>query len=365
MMKTSFVIFCMLISTTALANTGGNIGVLDDRTYGSLQDPTYSSIAQFRTKDSICTSGFIAPNLVLTNRHCVSSCTTPGVCSVKFWNGHNYVETPTTKIVEIGNGPGNMTSNGSDWAILQTADANTNFKNVAAKTSVGPVNRGGYGDLRVIEDSEVDTLKAIFIETAEKYNAECKAQESRGDNDFESCVFKHFNDELKKRGYKPVLGDYNNFKVQRCNINGDRPNSPKMVSTSCDSAGGDSGAPLLRGNSIVGLNNSGPHSFFTNNETNGASAVKTENFYSAAQNAIVRFGRNNSNPTQPHNNHNNNNNNAGGNTAPGHNPAPTPGGNNTTPPTNPPATEPPATGITDPNQIQQILTQEIMQFECD
>jgi hypothetical protein len=376
MMKTSFVIFCMLITTTAVASTGGNIGILDDRTYGSLQDPTYSSIAQFRTKNSVCTSGFIAPNLVLTNRHCVSPCTTPGACSVKFWNGHNYVETPTTKIVKIGSGTGNYTLDGSDWAILQTADPNPNFKNVAAKTNVGPVNRGGFGGLRVIKDSEVDALKAIFIETSEKYKAECQAQEQRGETDFESCVFEYFNEELKKHGYKPVLGDSNNFKVQRCNINGDRPNSNKMVRTSCDSAGGDSGAPLLRGNYIVGLNNSGPHSFFKDNEAEGATALKTENFYSDAQSAIARFGHNNPSPTPAPNNNNHNNNNAGGNSHNTPPPAPAPGGNTTPPPTlggnntpapNPPAAtpEPPTTAITDPAKIQQILNQEIMQFECD
>ena len=425
MMKTSFVIFCMLIATTAVASTGGNIGILDDRTYGSLQDSTYSSIARFKANGAVCTSGFIAPNIVLTNKHCVSACGTPGACTVNFWNGHEYVDTAITKIIAIGSGSGNNTTNGGDWAILQSADSNPNFKSVAAKTTTGPVNRGGFGGMRVIENSEVDALKAIFIETTERYRAECEAKERRRETDFYSCVFKHFNDELKKRGYKPVLGDSANFKIQRCNITGDLSGARKMVATDCDSAGGDSGAPLLRGNSVVALNNSGPHTFFMNNENKGANAVKTENFYSAAQSAIARFGHSTPSPTPPHNNnnnnnnhnnnnnnnnnnnhnnnnnnnHNNNNNNhAGGNNHPmlnipgvntilpsipggnitlppisGGNTTPTtPGNNNNTPAPNPPATEPPATspeppatGITDPNQIQQILNQEIMQFECD
>lgn len=390
MMKPCFIIFCATLTSTALAGAGGNIGVLDDRRYGSLQDPLYSSIGRFTTQSgNACTAGFISENLVLTNRHCATLCTSTNKCSIRFWNGNKYVNTAVVTIVAIGE-PG-TTLDGRDWAILRTNDPNPNFKNLAQKSTTGPVNRGGYGGLRVIKDEEVQPLKALFKQTYDRYyEQECKTKE-----DPYSCLWQHFNDAAKAAGFEPLLGDSANFKVQQCNITGQHPRSNKMVTTDCDSAGGDSGAPLLRGNFIVGLNNSGPHSFFTDNESIGGNAVKTENFYTIAKSLMTINGRlPSSDNNSSHNNHlaqppkpttNQNNNHVQppqpssntGNTNPvnTNNPAPntptppSPPNTISTPPAEPVGTTPPPVDnpgiITDPEQIRRMLNQEIMNMECD
>lgn len=386
-MKISFIILCTLFTSTAFAGAGGNIGVLDDRTYGSLSDPTYSAIAQFIIKGSgICTAGFIAPNLVITNRHCVAECDPATSCQVKFWNGTKYVKTETTSVAAIGK-PG-QTFDGQDWAILTTREPNPNFKNVASKSTTGTISRGGFGCLRVIKDSEVQPLKQLFMQTYERYyDGACKTQQ-----DQLGCVWKYFNDAVKNAGFEPLLNDADKFKVQTCHIKGNHPRSSLMLATDCDSAGGDSGAPLLRGDTIVGLNNSGPHMFFSGDESIGSNAVKNENFYTNAKTLISTNGHipgnGGGNPNTPANMTPNSNIHNGqppkpatgnGSNAPApqpnkpvNNPNPTPNepvANNPEPPT-PPASEPPSdnpggNAITDPAQIRKLLNDEIMQLECD
>lgn len=303
MIKTSFIILCTMLTTTTWASVGGNIGILDDRTYGSLEEPIYSAVAQFKSRHGkraiVCTAGFISQNLVLTNRHCASDCDPVSACTIRFWNGKKYVETPINKIVSIGRGSAAL--DGNDWAIVRTNDPNPHFKSVAQKTTAGQVDRGGFGSMRVIKDNEVDALKQIFIECTEKYEAECKAKENAKETDFYSCIFIRFDDEIQKRGFKSVVNDANNFKIQKCSITSNHPQSSNMVATTCDSAGGDSGAPLLRGGVIVALNNSGPHTFFASSESVGATAVKTENFYSYVADAISNFGYVPSKPTNGNN----------------------------------------------------------------
>ncbi len=376
-MRINFGILCTLLTSSAFAGAGGNIGILDDRTYGSLRDPMYSSIAQFKTKaGGVCTAGFIAPNLIITNRHCAAECNPATSCHIEFWNGTRYVKTEITRIAAIGK-PG-QTFDGQDWAILTTNESNPNFKNVASKSTTGPINRGGFGCLRVIKDSEVQPLKQLFMQTYDRYyEHECKTQQ-----DQLGCVWKYFNDAVKNAGFEPLLNDTSKFKVQTCNIKGTHPKSSLMLTTDCDSSGGDSGAPLLRGDTIVGLNNSGPHMFFSQDESVGGNAVKNENFYTSAKNLIDTIGHTptlggntpntpvtlvtnpNGHPTKP-------------NTGPIPNKPvqPTPPTQQPNPPA-PPAAEPVTTTppssdipsgnvITDPEQIRQLLNEEIMQLECD
>lgn len=59
-----------------------------------------------------------------------------------------------------------------------------------------------------------------------------------------------------------------------------------MLRTNCDSSGGDSGAPLIRGKEIVGLNNSDPQNIFNQNDNNGAGVLNTNNFYTWAKKYI-------------------------------------------------------------------------------
>lgn len=384
MMKPCFTIFYAMLTTTALASNGGNIGVQDDRKYGSLQNPMYSSIGRFTLQGGgTCTAGFISENLILTNRHCAIFCEPTSKCSVRFWNGNTYVDTGIVTIAAIGKT--DKALDGQDWAILRTNDKNPNFKSIAQKSTIGAVNRGGFGTLRIIKDEEVQPLKELFLQTYNRYYS----QECANKKEPLSCVWRYFNDAAKAAGFKPLLDDDANFKVQQCNITKQHPRSNKMMSTDCDSSGGDSGAPLLRGNFIVGLNNSGPHNFFTGDESIGSNAIKTENFYTIAKNLMAINGQlpssggNVSNhnqpgqPPKPTTNQNNNHtqpprpNSGTGNTNPVSNKPTPPSEPNpaTQPPTDPIGTTPPPvedpTPITDPEEIRRILNEEIMTMECD
>lgn len=362
-MKKVYLLFCLLITTDVFASYGGNIGISDDRTYGSMEDPLYSAVAKFISSKGGCTAGFIDKNLVITNRHCAILCQrNDKPCYIKFWNGREYVQTSATTIML----PREHTNlDGNDWAIMRTDDINPNFKKLAQKSTTGQISRGGFGGMRVIKDSELPTLKEIYIQTERKYRTECQQNKESAYSD---CIFKHFNEAVKDNNMQPIMGDQEKFKVQTCNITGDKMGHPRMVQTDCDSSGGDSGAPLIRGNTIVGLNNSGPHTFIQDNESNGANAVKNENFYTYAQKKIQKTSNNSGNSggqhtnnnsnnnTTPNNNNSNSNNNSNnnGNT-----------GNNNTGTTNNNANNNNNNVITDQEQIRKIIEQEIMNLECD
>lgn len=274
--------FALILATicgNAFASAAGNIGTHDNRRYGSLEEPEYSAICHMYAggNKSHCTCGFIDKHLVITNSHCVPKCIEKG-CSAKFWNGKSYVTTDLKLIMYHKN---YETLAGNDWAFFLASDANPNTKKVATSTTIGQVSRGGYGTLRIIPDHEIPTLRPIVSNMYEMHWQECKQQNS--DNAI-SCIMRYINAEVERAGLKRLTGDGNNFKVQTCNITKNplvlgEETYPNMVDTDCDSGGGDSGAPLFRGNTMVALNNSGPSRIFQNNDSNGANAVKTQNFY--------------------------------------------------------------------------------------
>ncbi len=286
-MKLFVSLFLMLITTSVFAGLGGYIGEYDNRSYGSLKMSQYSAVAQLKAmnKDgwSGCTGTFVDKNLILTNTHCALPCVNEGRdCIAEFWDGKQYVTTKTTPIML---NEGFQTYAGNDWALMMAYDGNPNVKNVSSTTSLGGVERGGYGTLRVIGKDELPIIRKIVEEVSNKYGEKCSKE-----RDWFECWYSYIEEGVKKAGLKPLNNDDKNFKIQKCNITrnvfvDEGVTYANMVSTDCDSAGGDSGASLFRGNIIVGLNNSGGHGLFFTDKPgeqevfSGGRAVKNQNFY--------------------------------------------------------------------------------------
>ena len=294
MIRTLFIILSVLYTANVFGGYGGYIGQTDNRRYGSLSDPEFYGIAKLSIDGGRCTGGFISKNLVLTNNHCAVSCAQGKQCSAEFWNGSAY-EKSNLRIAAYYKEY--KTLNGKDWAILISDKDNNFYRQILPKSTSGQVLRGGFGTLRIIKDNEIPYLKSLYLMVSKKYRQQCEEKSKTANENFVECINKIVNAELKKAGRKPLFGDRDNFKIQTCSVLGNHPKSNKMIKTDCDSAGGDSGAPLLRNGKIVGLNNSGAQYVFGNADAN-ANAVKTENFYDYAQTYIKKYS-NLASPQQP------------------------------------------------------------------
>ena len=299
MIKPMFVILLSLCTANVFAGAAGNIGQHDDRRYGSLSDPEYRGVVKFiASRGNMvqrCTGGFVSKNLIITNSHCAELCKNHN-CLAEFWNGSGYEKASLTIVAYY---PNYQNLNGTDWAIMLSDKESNFYRPIAPNSTPGQIHRGGFGTLRIIEDSEIPYLKDLMA-NVRRERQDCK--------DDMSCIIKAVNAELEKNGRKKLTGDSDNFKVQKCKILRNYGQTQKMIKTDCDSAGGDSGAPLLRGDQIVGLNNSGHQEVFRDDENDGAVGVKTENFYDYAKKAIAKYqnvsggnssNSNNSTPATP------------------------------------------------------------------
>ena len=334
MMKPLLMFLLFLYTVNAFAGYGGYIGTHDNRRYGSLSEPEYNSVVKLTVGGGRCTGGFVSKNAILTNSHCAVLC--KNGCVAEFWNG-SALETSNAKIAAYVEK--HETLNGKDWAILLSDKESNFYKSVSPTTTPGQVLRGGFGALRIIEDNEIPFLQNLYSQVYKDPETirECK---TKGKMDV-SCVNKRVDKKLKQIGKQPLFKDADNFKVQNCNIIGDKEGTDgKMVQTNCDSAGGDSGAPLLRGNQIVAINNSGQQMVFGNTDKN-ANAVKTQNFYPY----LLVYQHVNNSALTTHISENRN--------------------NNTLKPNN--NTEP--TVVSSQNNeeqiIQQFLQQRLQEFDCD
>lgn len=356
-MKHGLIFIMALYTANVFAGYGGYVGQYDNRSYGNLSDSEYSGIVKLTTDSGgRCTGGFISKNLIITNDHCALKC--KNRCTAEFWNGSGYEKSNVKAVVyytQYG------VQDGTDWAILLSDKDSKFYKSIMPQTTSGQVLRGGYGTLRIIEDSEIPYLQNLYSEAVQKYNRECKTLEQSKKTSFFECVNHKVEQQLKNSGKKPLFGDVDNFKVQKCNILRTIPGSANMVETDCDSSGGDSGAPLLRSAQIVGLNNSGLQSVFGNGSVN-ANALKTENFYTQAQSAIAKYSVDNTSGNGNTNNNNTVNNNTANNNGNNNN---TNNANNQT--NNNIVNNNPNNGSNNNSdqQLQLLLEQRLQDLDCD
>jgi len=344
-----------LWTTNVFAGLGGYIGTADNRSYGRLSDSEYRGVVKLSIGNGRCTGGFISKNLIITNDHCALHCIGNQKCTAEYWNGSGY---ETSNVRAVLYYKGHQTFNGTDWAIL-LSDKNSNFyKSVSPTTTPGQVSRGGYGVLRVIEDDEVPMLKAVYKEVMIQMKQKCADEVKKTKKSFVECINREVDKRLEQSGQKPLFKDSDNFKVQQCNILGDYDSNSKIARTDCDSSGGDSGAPLLRNNQIMGLNSGGNQNLFGDSDVN-AIGIKTENFYDYAKQQIQKYQNMNtykinslSSETDGRINTNKNTNNITD--------------DNVYDATSQKQTEPVELNPDDENyKIEQILQQRLQDFDCD
>jgi len=281
MKKYLFMILLSLYTANTFAGPSGYIGTYDNRRYASLSDPEYRGIVRImRSNNSLCTGIFISKNLILTNSHCATACLSS--CNAEFSDGTDY-KTSNIKTV-LYSDKANI-YNGDDWGLLSSDQESKVYRNISQTTTKGPILRGGYGIMRVIENDEIPFLRELYNQTKEEHREACQKR-YKDPISFLGCINAHLEDKLKQMGKKPLFQDQNNFKVQECNILGDHSKSNKNVITDCDSSGGDSGAPFLRNDQIVGLNLGGEQTLFGNTKEN-AFGLKTENFYLPVQAYVI------------------------------------------------------------------------------
>jgi hypothetical protein len=365
-MKPIFVILLSVYTTNVFAGYGGNVGRYDNRQYGSLSDLTYRGVVKLTIGNGgRCTGTFVSKNLILTNSHCAVGCTNGG-CRAEYWNGGANDELETSRLTVVAVNKKYNTFDGTDWAVLKSDKESNFYKPISPKTTTGPINRGGFGCMRIIKDGEIPFLRSTYAETQRAFNKECKKEAKGDDSKYVSCINKHVNKALKDMGREPLFEDSGNFKIQNCNITGTLNGYPKMVETDCDSSGGDSGCPYLRGGQLVALNNSGPQNIFNDNELDGSNGLKTENFYDTVKDLTVKHQVSSALAQSPNQNSQQQpvNTNSGTNTLPSNNAIAqnqnTNNNNNTMPSNSEPG------GETENEQsIEQLLLQRLQDFDCD
>ena len=155
-------------TTNVFADTG-SIGQIDNREYGDLSEQKYRGVAKLTLGSQYsgslstgeCTGVFIAKNLILTNAHCAVRC--DNFCVASFYNGE---EMDSVKLSTLTY-PSNYEDTGEDWAVLQTGTDISIDIPIAEKSSTGPINYGGFGSLRIINDDEIHELKRLYTEDSE------------------------------------------------------------------------------------------------------------------------------------------------------------------------------------------------------
>ena len=167
MIKPLFMILLSLYTmytTNGYASKAGSIGQIDNREYGDLSEQKYRGVAKLTLGSQYsgllstgeCTGVFIAKNLILTNAHCAVRC--DNFCVASFYNGE---EMDSVKLSTLTY-PSNYEDTGEDWSVLQTGTDISIDIPIAEKSSTGPINYGGFGSLRIINDDEIHELKRLY-----------------------------------------------------------------------------------------------------------------------------------------------------------------------------------------------------------
>lgn len=385
MIKPSIAILLALYTSNAMASFGGHIvGNHDDRVYASVSNPEYRGLVRLTAnRGGVCSGTFVSKNLILTNSHCAVAC--KNGCSAYFYNESGN-EKSNLKVVAYY--PNYDIFNGTDWALMLSDKDSSFHRSITPQTTTGPILSGGYGMMRILKDEEIPTLKQLYAQTKQEFKEKCLRESKNNSNAWIGCINKHFETKVQERGIEPIFRDSGNFKVQNCKILGTMQGHDKMIYTDCDAAAGNSGGPYLRGGQIVGLNNCGFNDIF-DEKSAGAGGLKTENFYNSVQKYVKKYSgtaafdnnnttnntNNQNNQTNLHthpvsnpnnqtnntNNTNNNNSSSNQNNQNQNNQNQNQNNNNTN---NNQNNETPDV-IDDPQKIEQILEQRIMDFDCD
>ena len=266
----SFLVLSMLCHSVFAAT-----GQVDDRVYVNWSDPEYHKVVVFIQPNGYCTGQYVAPNIILTARHCI----TPDNIDrygIELYDGR------ATLVSLLSYGSGQIFRSDGDWAFLLVSDpkfySNTYF-NVARKaTPKMTINNTGFGALRILSNAELAQLRQIFSSQRNKMAAESN---TNADAIQFSQIFKLVEDDIANLGIPSIMETGNVLKTHfNCKFTG---LSQGNLWSTCDIYSGNSGGPYYMGETLYGTCSGAVHRF---DDKDKSAAIPSQSFYEKLQQII-------------------------------------------------------------------------------
>lgn len=287
-----------LLAVIFLLCTGGAYaaaGKHDDRQYVDWSQPPYNKIVYSFTHGATCTGQYVAKDIILTARHCITK-------NAQFDNfekkGLRYVflnnkyDIFSARVERYG-----RTYEKDDWALLRVIEpdyfSNEYFElsnpndvpwTVRNKNNYINVMNAGFGYMRILSDKEIKQLRQIFKNIVGKHyddaNFNATAQKAR--------------EEIKKQGIAPLedLDAEAPAKIYRLKASRNclMSSVPVYYVDNCDIFSGNSGGPFFMNNQLFGIVSNSTNSF---HREDYAEAIPTKQFFDALQEMVGQSGKEN------------------------------------------------------------------------
>ena len=266
----SFLVLSMLCHSVFAAT-----GQVDDRVYVNWSDPEYHKVVVFIQPNGYCTGQYVAPNIILTARHCITPDNIDSY-GIELYDGR------ATLVSLLSYGSGQMFRSDGDWALLLVSDPkfySDTYFNVARKaTPKMTINNTGFGALRILSNAELAQLRQIFSSQRNKMAAESN---TNADMIQFSQIFKLVEDDIANLGIPSIMETGNVLKTHfNCEFIG--LSQGNMWST-CDIYSGNSGGPYYMGNTLYGTCSGAVHRFDGKDKS---AAIPSQSFYEKLQRII-------------------------------------------------------------------------------
>ena len=249
----------MIIPTFCWADL---VGSVDGRRYVTEEEkglPPYNKIVRIQTDSGYSTGTIIAPNVILTCKHCVSSAGKNGSVNVYMPNGLDKIGTVWYYPDE------NLITNDYALVVLEDSDAGP-FLNVSdVSVPDDNVMRIGYDFLKVLDKNEIPVVKKAFADAIGKYKKISNENIDDAIDSIEENLQKHSCKSGNSVGcvkcsnqISCIFNDGENMKVQNsCSATRIQPidTGGTMLLTDCAGSPGGSGSPLIdsRHENIIGI----------------------------------------------------------------------------------------------------------------
>lgn len=329
MRKIFIFLFAVVIGMPAYAG----VGRADNREYVDWSQPPYNKIVYFEhffyagentwSGPGTCTAQYVAPDIILTARHCITS--------DDAFDNYKLLEN-NEDIYKITRYDGKATfvklekygydTVSADWALFRITDSNlfsNDYFDVAPQTEYTTIDNAGFGYMRILSDDDIKKLRKIISKrqiekdtnellAADDINVENKILKHMELNGFkklstnkklERLAFGSLKTKLEKEGISPLSDIDQSTKMYRLKAHrGCRFvkqslnqtilkhldiawNLDSVAESTCDTFQGNSGGAYFMNNTLFGICSWGNSTF--NNTFDRDHATKTELFYDALQ----------------------------------------------------------------------------------
>ncbi len=321
-MKKLFITALCLISNACFAY----IGSIDKREYVDWSSPVYNKIVAFFTSGGgQCTAQYVAPDIILTARHCVTNESTFDNFE-KIGNKYEILTHDGRRTQVTLEGYGQSTFKFSsrpkeDWALLRVTDPSfysTEFFDVAKKTIPTKVENTGFGFLRILSDTEIQEIKKLYTESCRESVIE--SMSNLPDNPFlkeymiaQGTQYCDFNDTMERTKAKmaaagiPDLNDIerqitinnnptNIYRLKShkdCDILSTKTNYENEFASNCQTIPGNSGGAYFADNTLYGIVSNGENTW-DDKDTDNKFGCRTEVFIKELK-KLKKHSQNNSN----------------------------------------------------------------------